>query len=202
MSISSSFQTIKRAGNSISTKFDSIRSQVESYIGTYTGTFGNELRNGTMTGINYANASAINTAIENWLSKIEQDLSQIEAIDTSSAFKGEQFTAAIQDFILSVKKTCYYVSSNLREFQKILNEAIAVVQPPTDKGRRLKLYYMTQASTRPPTFVVFVNDKKLFHFSYERYLINQIRKEFGLTGTPVRMIAREKVEKGEKSNTK
>ena len=85
---------------------------------------------------------------------------------------------------------------------QVLAEAIAVVQPPTDKGRRLKLYYMTQASTKPPTFVVFVNDKKLFHFSYERYLINQIRKEFGLTGTPVRMIAREKVEKGEKSNTK
>lgn len=85
---------------------------------------------------------------------------------------------------------------------QVLNEAIAVVQPPTDKGRRLKLYYMTQASTKPPTFVVFVNDKKLFHFSYERYLVNQIRKEFGLVGTPVRIIAREKIEKGEKSNTK
>ena len=77
----------------------------------------------------------------------------------------------------------------------VLNEAIAIVQPPTDKGKRLKIYYMTQASTKPPTFVVFVNDKKLFHFSYERYLINQIRKEFTLTGTPVRMIVREKNEK-------
>ena len=78
---------------------------------------------------------------------------------------------------------------------QVLNEAIALVQPPTDKGRRLKIFYMTQASTKPPTFVVFVNDKELFHFSYERYLINQIRKEFGLTGTPVRMIVREKLEK-------
>ena len=78
---------------------------------------------------------------------------------------------------------------------EVINEAIAVVQPPTDKGKRLKIYYMTQASTKPPTFVVFVNDKKLFHFSYERYLINQIRKEFTLTGTPVRMIVREKKEK-------
>lgn len=78
---------------------------------------------------------------------------------------------------------------------QVLNEAIAVVQPPTDKGRRLKLYYMTQASTKPPTFVVFVNDKKLFHFSYERYLVNQLRKEFGLIGTPVRIIVREKSEK-------
>ena len=78
---------------------------------------------------------------------------------------------------------------------QILNEAIAIVQPPTDKGKRLKIFYMTQASTKPPTFVVFVNDKKLFHFSYERYLINQLRKEFILTGTPIRMIVREKGEK-------
>ena len=84
---------------------------------------------------------------------------------------------------------------------QVLNEAIAVVQPPTDKGRRLRIYYMTQASTKPPTFVVFVNDKKLFHFSYERYLVNQIRKEFDLTGTIVRMIVREKINKNE-SKTK
>lgn len=78
---------------------------------------------------------------------------------------------------------------------QVLNEAIAIVQPPTDKGKRLKIYYMTQASTKPPTFVVFVNDKKLFHFSYERYLVNQIRKEFTLTGTPVRIMVREKKDK-------
>ena len=78
---------------------------------------------------------------------------------------------------------------------QVLNEAIAIVQPPTDKGKRLKIYYMTQASTKPPTFVVFVNDKKLFHFSYERYLVNQIRKEFTLTGTPIRIMVREKKDK-------
>ena len=78
---------------------------------------------------------------------------------------------------------------------QVLNEAISIVQPPTDKGKRLKIFYMTQASTKPPTFVVFVNDKELFHFSYERYLINQLRKEFGLVGTPVRIIVREKNEK-------
>ena len=75
---------------------------------------------------------------------------------------------------------------------QVLNEAIAIVQPPTDKGKRLKIFYMTQASTKPPTFVVFVNDKQLFHFSYERYLVNQLRKEFVLTGTPIRIIVREK----------
>lgn len=78
---------------------------------------------------------------------------------------------------------------------QVLAEAIAVVQPPTDKGRRLKIFYMTQAATKPPTFVVFVNDKKLFHFSYERYLVNQLRKEFGLKGTSVRIICREKSDK-------
>ena len=80
---------------------------------------------------------------------------------------------------------------------QVINEAIAIVQPPTDKGKRLKIFYGTQVSTRPPTFVLFVNNKELFHFSYERYLVNQIRKEFGLEGTPVRIIAREKHEKGE-----
>lgn len=84
---------------------------------------------------------------------------------------------------------------NTSVINQVLNEAIALVQPPTDKGRRLKIFYMTQASTKPPTFVVFVNDKELFHFSYERYLINQLRKEFGLQGTPIRMIVREKNEK-------
>ena len=81
---------------------------------------------------------------------------------------------------------------------QLINEAIAIVQPPTDKGKRLKILYGTQVSTKPPTFVIFVNNKELFHFSYERYLVNQIRKEFGLEGTPVRIIAREKGENFEK----
>lgn len=80
---------------------------------------------------------------------------------------------------------------------QVINEAIAIVQPPTDKGKRLKILYGTQVSTKPPTFVIFVNNKELFHFSYERYLVNQIRKEFGLEGTPVRIITREKGEKEE-----
>ena len=77
---------------------------------------------------------------------------------------------------------------------EVINEAIAVVQPPTDKGKRLKILYGTQATTRPPTFVIFVNDKELFHFSYQRYLINCFRNNFGLEGTPVRLIVREKGE--------
>ncbi len=81
---------------------------------------------------------------------------------------------------------------------ELLAEAVAMVQPPTDKGRRLKIFYMTQVSTRPPTFAVFVNSKKLFHFSYERYLVNKLRQEFGFKGTPIRILVREKVDKEEK----
>ena len=77
----------------------------------------------------------------------------------------------------------------------ILAQATARVQPPTDKGKRLKIYYMTQASTKPPTFICFCNDHELFHFSYQRYLENRIRETFGLEGTPIRMIIRERGEK-------
>ena len=79
----------------------------------------------------------------------------------------------------------------------VLADATARVQPPTDKGRRLKIYYMTQASTKPPHFVIFCNDARLFHFSYQRYLENQIREVFGLQGTPIRITIRQKGDKEE-----
>ncbi len=78
----------------------------------------------------------------------------------------------------------------------ILAEATARVQPPTDKGRRLKIFYMTQASVKPPTFVFFVNSAELFHFSYKRYLENRIREAFGMIGTPIHFVVRERGEKG------
>lgn len=74
----------------------------------------------------------------------------------------------------------------------LVNEAVAMVQPPSDKGKRLKIYYMTQAGIKPPSFVVFVNDLELFHYSYERYLENQLRKNFGFEGTPIRFIHRQR----------
>ena len=77
----------------------------------------------------------------------------------------------------------------------ILQEAVAINQPPTDKGRRLKILYMTQVATKPPTFAVFVNSKKLFHFSYERYLVNRLRSEFDFTGSPIKMLTRERADK-------
>ena len=77
---------------------------------------------------------------------------------------------------------------------EILTEATALHQPPSDKGKRLKIYYMTQVSVKPPTFVFFVNSKKLMHFSYTRYLENRIRDAFGFEGTPLRFIIRERKE--------
>lgn len=78
---------------------------------------------------------------------------------------------------------------------EIMTEAVALQQPPTDKGRRLKLFYITQVAVKPPTFVIFVNDKELMHFSYTRYIENQIRETFGFRGTPLRFIIRERNEK-------
>ncbi len=78
---------------------------------------------------------------------------------------------------------------------EIMTEAVALQQPPSDKGKRLKLYYMTQVSVKPPTFVIFVNDKELMHFSYTRYMENKIREAFGFRGTPLRFIIRERKEK-------
>ncbi len=77
----------------------------------------------------------------------------------------------------------------------VLNEATSMVQPPSDKGRRLKIYYMTQASVKPPLFIIFINSDKLFHYSYERYIENQLRKNFGFEGTPIRFVHREREKK-------
>ncbi len=79
----------------------------------------------------------------------------------------------------------------------VLAQAVNRVQPPTDKGRRLKIYYMTQASTKPPTFVCFCNDHELFHYSYQRYIVNRIRETFGLDCTPVRLMIRDKKDEKE-----
>jgi len=75
---------------------------------------------------------------------------------------------------------------------EIMTEAVAMQQPPSDKGKRLRLYYMTQVAVKPPTFVIFVNDKELMHFSYVRYLENKIRESFGFRGTALRFIIRER----------
>ncbi len=81
---------------------------------------------------------------------------------------------------------------------EIMAEAVAMQQPPSDKGKRLKLYYITQVAVKPPTFVIFVNKKELMHFSYTRYIENQIRQTFGFRGTPLRFLIRERNEEKER----
>lgn len=133
--------------------------------------------------------------IEEYKKKVYKELAYLSyaPIIFISAKTGQRVNKLFELINQVANQNALRVSTSV--LNQVLNEAIAIVQPPTDKGKRLKIYYMTQASTKPPTFVVFVNDKKLFHFSYERYLINQIRKEFTLTGTPVRIMVREKKEK-------
>ena len=110
-----------------------------------------------------------------------------------SAKTGQRVNKLFELINYVAEQNCMRIKTSV--LNQVVNEAIAIVQPPSDKGRRLRIYYGTQISTKPPTFVIFVNDKSLFHFSYERYLVNQIRKEFGLEGTPVRIIVREKSDK-------
>ena len=138
-----------------------------------------------------------NNTLENYKKEVYEKLSYLSyaPILFISAKTGQRVHKLFELINSVASQNAMRVSTSV--LNQVLNEAIAIVQPPTDKGRRLRIFYMTQASTKPPTFVVFVNDKELFHFSYERYLVNQIRKEFGLIGTPVRMIVREKNEKEE-----
>ena len=136
-----------------------------------------------------------NNTIENYKKEVYDKLSYLSyaPIIFISAKTGQRVNKLFEMINMVASQNALRVSTAV--LNEVLSEAVTIVQPPTDKGKRLKIFYMTQASTKPPTFVVFVNDKELFHFSYERYLLNQIRKEFGLTGTPVRMIVREKNEK-------
>lgn len=136
-----------------------------------------------------------NNSVENYKKDIYNKLSYLSyaPIIFISAKTGQRIEKLYEMINMVASQNALRVSTAV--LNQVLNEAIAIVQPPTDKGKRLKIFYMTQAATKPPTFVVFVNDKKLFHFSYERYLVNQLRKEFGLVGTPIRIMVREKMDK-------
>ncbi len=136
-----------------------------------------------------------NQTMENYKKDVYNKLSYLSyaPIMFISAKTGQRVNKLYEMINMVASQNALRVSTSV--LNDVLSEAVTIVQPPTDKGKRLKIFYMTQATTKPPTFVVFVNNKELFHFSYERYLMNQIRKEFGLTGTPIRMIVREKGDK-------
>lgn len=109
-----------------------------------------------------------------------------------SAKTGQRFPKIFETIDGVIENCALRVSTGV--LNEILTEAMAMKQPPSDKGKRLRIYYMTQVSVKPPTFVMFINDKNLMHFSYTRYIENQIRSTFGFRGTPVRFIARERKE--------
>lgn len=110
-----------------------------------------------------------------------------------SAKTGQRFTKVFDAIETVLQNQSLRIKTGV--VNEILMEAVALQQPPSDKGRRLKLFYMTQVSVKPPTFVVFVNDKELMHFSYTRYLENKLREAFGFAGTPIRILVRERGEK-------
>ncbi len=107
-----------------------------------------------------------------------------------SAKTGQRVDKIYEMIELVAKNSAIRISTGM--LNDVLNEAIAMVQPPSDKGRRLKIYYITQASVKPPLFIIFINSEKLFHYSYERYIENQLRKNFGFIGTPIKFVHRER----------
>ena len=134
--------------------------------------------------------------MQNYRKKLENDFSFMSyaPIIFISAKTGQRLDNLFELITFVNDQNSVRISTG--KLNEVLAMATARVQPPTDKGRRLKIYYMTQASTRPPTFVCFVNKKDLFHYSYQRYIDNQIREVFGLDGTPTRYIIREREQKG------
>ena len=110
-----------------------------------------------------------------------------------SAKTGQRIDKLFENILLAYENTNRRITTGT--LNELLAQATTRVQPPSDKGKRLKIFYMTQAGVKPPTFVFFCNDKELFHFSYQRYLENRIREAFGLEGTPVKIIIRERGEK-------
>lgn len=124
--------------------------------------------------------------------KLQQDFSFMSyaPIIFISAKTGQRLDKLLEMIKYVDEQNAMRISTGV--LNKILADATSRVQPPTDKGKRLKIYYMTQVSTRPPTFACFINDNKLFHFSYKRYIENQIRQTFGMEGTPICILSRER----------
>ncbi len=127
--------------------------------------------------------------------KLESDFSFMSYVPIIfiSAKTGQRIDSLFEMITVVSNANAMRISTGV--LNDVLAEAIIRVQPPTDKGRRLKIFYMTQVSVRPPTFVFFVNSAQLFHFSYQRYLENRIRETFSLQGTPIRFIIREKTDR-------
>ena len=133
-----------------------------------------------------------NSTVKQFTDKIRTALSYMPyaPILFVSAKTGQRITKLFEHINYVNEQASLRISTGM--LNDVLSDATARVQPPTDKGKRLKIYYMTQTSVKPPEFVIFVNDAELFHFSYQRYLENNLREVFGFSGTPIRMVVRQK----------
>lgn len=133
-----------------------------------------------------------NNSVKEYTKKIRNVLSfmQYAEIIFISAKTGQRISKLFDKLDIVIQNHSLRIATGV--LNEILTEAVALQQPPSDKGRRLKIYYITQVSVGPPTFIIFVNDKKLMHFSYTRYIENKIREAFGFVGTPLKFIVREK----------
>ena len=133
--------------------------------------------------------------MEEYRKKVIEDLKFMDyaPVIFISALTGQRVGKVLETVRSVYEQTSRRITTGL--LNDILADATAALQPPYSNGRRLKIYYATQQSVCPPTFVFFVNDEKLMHFAYQRYLENQFRKSFGFEGTPLRFILREKKQK-------
>ncbi|NLM73739.1 MAG: ribosome biogenesis GTPase Der [Clostridiaceae bacterium] len=132
--------------------------------------------------------------LENYRKQVYQDLEFMDyaPVVFVSAKTGQRINRLLELIDFVYDQAVLRVQTGV--LNDVLNDAVAMVQPPSDKGKRLKIYYMTQTGVKPPTFILFVNNKELLHFSYERYLKNTLRNNFGFEGTPINFIVREKGE--------
>ena len=136
-----------------------------------------------------------NKTVNEYTAKIRQILSFMSYAEITfvSALSGQRLPKLYELIDMVQENHSMRVSTGV--LNEIMSEAVAMQQPPSDKGKRLRLYYITQVCVKPPTFVIFVNDKELMHFSYTRYIENQIRETFGFKGTPLKFIIRERKDK-------
>lgn len=139
-----------------------------------------------------------NKSVKEFSDKIRQTLSFMAYAEIIfiSALTGQRLTKLYETIDAVYENNALRVSTGV--LNEILSEAVVMQQPPQDKGKMLRIYYITQAAVKPPTFIFFVNDKKLMHFSYARYLENRIRETFGFRGTPIHFIIRERTDKDQK----
>ena len=136
-----------------------------------------------------------NKTVNEYTEKIRNKLSYMPYAELMfiSAKTGQRLNKLFETIDAVIENHALRIATGV--LNEIMAEAVALNQPPSDKGKRLRLYYITQVSVKPPTFVIFVNDKELMHFSYTRYIENKIREAFGFKGTPLKFIIRERKEK-------